>query len=128
MTTSLNSFDPHIHGPDNNQYYDDGLVSGAVESCLLPGGRRSLRIDEWNSVDPGKGHADRALRWLRQTHSYITANGIGTIDDDGPDTSVLYWERQYEKGLVDELLLDDGSIHMKRPLKPTVIKKQRKFP
>lgn len=111
-------FEPRIHGPESNQYYEDGSVVGAVESRLLDDGQRVLRIDEWSSAEPGLGHADRALRWLRESHQHITVNGAGEVDDDGPDITVLYWERQFDKGLVDTILLDDGTAYRNRPRAP----------
>lgn len=89
--------------------YADGCVFGEMETDVLPDGRTSLRIDEWLSEDPGKGHADRALRWLRERFDVIIAYGVGTIDEGVGDISTLYWQRQREKGLVEEIFLDDGT-------------------
>lgn len=125
MTTSTSAFDPQLTGTPDDLYYEDGVVLGAIHSSTLPDGTRALRIDEWSCEDPGKGHADRALRWLRERHDHITVNGAGELDEDGiGDIATLYWLRQREKGLVDIILLDDGTELA--PAEPSPAPKARK--
>lgn len=112
-----------IPGSDSAQHYDDGLVYGTVDTGLTDNGLRWIRIDEWNSEAPGLGNADRALRWLRERFDVVAANGIGSIEDGVGDISTAYWQRQHEKGLVDELFLDDGSrLDMGGPGRLTLIR------
>ena len=118
-------FLPLITGTPGNQYYEDGVVLGAIESTELADGTKALRIDEWSCDDPGKGYADRALRWLRERHAHITINGAGELDEDGVgDTATYYWLHQREKGLVDTILLDDGTPLP--PAEPTPAPRARK--
>lgn len=102
-------FAPRITGEAPNQFYDDNRIHGAVESGVLPDGRTFLRIDEWTSSIPGCGYSNEALLWLRARHDAITANGVGEVEDGVGDIATMYWVHQQEKGLVDVLLLDDGT-------------------
>jgi hypothetical protein len=117
-TESAPPFAPRIRSEGGSLYYDDGRVSGAVDEYVTEDGRRGIVIHEWNSHLPGRGHSAAALTWLRTRYDQISANGIGSLDEDGVgDISVNYWERIREKGLVDVLILDDGS-ELPRPGAP----------
>jgi hypothetical protein len=105
----IRSFVPCIHGEAENRLYDDGRVYGTVTEFTEPDGRKGIAILEWTSRHPGNGHTTEALSWLRQRYDAISANGIGSFDEEGiGDISIHYWERMREKGLADKLLLDDG--------------------
>lgn len=108
----LPDFAPRIHEdtPGSGQLYEDGRVYGDVESGLLPDGSRFLRIHEWTSREPSQGHTNEALTWLRERHKVITVVGAGSIEDGVGDIATFYWEHQYLKGLVDKILLDDGTV------------------
>lgn len=99
-------FAPSLVPEGTSLIYDDGRVSGMME--VRPDG--ALAILEWNSDHPGRGHSIEALQWLRERYPRLAAVGIGEFDDEGiPDISINYWERIREKGLVDLLVLDDGT-------------------
>lgn len=112
----IRSFIPCIHGEIENRLYDDGRVYGTVVEFTEPAGRKGIAIHEWTSKHPSNGHTTEALTWLRARYDVISANGIGSFDEEGiGDISIQYWERMREKGLVDRLLLDDGTEHLATP-------------
>lgn len=103
------SFSPRIFLEHGSLFYEDGRVSGAVDEWERDG-QRGLTIHEWNSHEPGFGHTTEALRWLRDRYEVLVANGVGEIDEDGVgDIATAYWEHMRTRGLVDILVLDDGT-------------------
>jgi hypothetical protein len=107
---AIRSFVPCIHGEAGARLYDDGRIHGAVNEFEEADGRKGIVIHEWTSHHPGNGHTPEALSWLRGRYGLIVANGIGSIDHDGiGDISVCYWGRMRDKGLVDVLILDNGT-------------------
>lgn len=89
--------------------YADGRVFGSIDTAILPDGRKVLVIHEWWSELQGEGHSARALQWFRdQGYEHIVANGVGMIEDGVGDITTAYWLHMHAKGLVDELLDDDG--------------------
>ena len=104
-------FEPRIYEEQGVQHYDDNRVYGAIDTTVLEDGTRFLAIYEWSSHHPRQGHTVEALEWLRERHAHISAIGVGEIDEEGiGDISTSYWERMREKGLVDTLILDDGTV------------------
>lgn len=98
------------HDPGHGEVYEDGMVFGSVDSGLHEG-VKTLTISEWSSHIPSHGNAERALRWLRdQGYGFIAANGVGTIEDGVGDVATDFWLHMAEKGLVDELIDDDGNL------------------
>jgi hypothetical protein len=110
MSAAVPPFAPRIHVDRGEWFYDDGRVHGAVDEYDEPGGRKGFVIHEWTSYRPGNGHTVEALTWLRSRYDVIKANGVGSVDEDGVgDIATAYWEHMREKGLVDVLVLDDGT-------------------
>lgn len=106
---STPSFSPRIFFDGGSLFYEDGRVCGAVDEWERDG-KRGLTIHEWSSHEPRLGHTIEALRWLRGRYEILVANGIGAIDEDGTgDIATAYWEHMRDKGLVDVLVLDDGT-------------------
>ncbi|MGY3581465.1 hypothetical protein ACVIGB_000465 [Bradyrhizobium sp. USDA 4341] len=102
-------FAPRIWKENGSTFYEDGRVFGAIDE-FEEAGKTGLVIHEWTSHAPGYGHTIEALRWLRDRYGNLTANGIGSIDDEGAaDIATAYWEHMRDKGLVDLLILDDGT-------------------
>ena len=102
-------------GTSDEDVWFDYEHNGVFGTCQVGEreGKRTLAIYEWNSEDPGKGHAAEALAWLRGRFDFISARGIGELDEDGVgDISTYYWERQVEMGRVDQIFLDDGTEHV----------------
>ena len=114
-----NSFQPHFYMEGGVWFYFDGFVRGAVDGSVdltqpEPVQGRDLVISEWSSNEPSQGHSKRALQWLRTHFTTIVANGVGMIDEEGPDISVMYWVHMRELGLVDILLDDEGTVITKQ--------------
>lgn len=87
-------------------------IDGCMTASIGIEGRNSeqLQIFSWDSENPGQGHSRRALQWLRDRFEVIIAVGAGETDDvDGPDISLNYWSYMMDQGLVDVVLLDDGT-------------------
>lgn len=103
------AFNPRIEHGMGETRYEDGRVSGAIE-IWMEEDRPAVTIFEWSSFDTGRGNTTAALSWLRSRFSIIVAHGVGTVDDGVGDISTVYWEHMRSKGLVDELVLDDGSV------------------
>lgn len=58
----------------------------------------------------GKGRTTRALEWLKSTYGQVAAISVGEIDEDGNESPTIgYWRHMRDKGLVDFLVLDDGT-------------------
>lgn len=107
------TFSPRIFVEFGSLLYEDGRVLGCVQVSKYPDGKLNLVILDWESEDPGKGHTIEALTWLRERYDVISAVGIGSFDEDGVgDISIAYWEHMKSKGLVDELILDNGKVHL----------------
>ncbi len=108
-------FDPRFYQEGGVWFYADGFVLGAVDGNLdltepEPVHGRGLLISEWTSHQPSQGNAKRALEWLRGHFRTIVAQGVGVVDEDGPDISVLYWAHMKDLGLIDHMLDDNGNI------------------
>lgn len=114
MMHSTPPFAPQlIDEPGAGLVYQDGVVFGAVDVTPLATGGKALAIYEWSSHDPGKGHSERALRWLREQGCVtIEAYGVGTLDlVDAQlvgDISMGYWAHMVRKGLIDTIYDDEG--------------------
>jgi hypothetical protein len=107
--TDVTPFSPRIWTEHGATFYEDGRVFGAIDEHK-EGNKAFLVIHEWTSREPGNGHTVEALRWLRARYSALMADGVGSIDEDGiGDIATGYWEHMRERGLVDVLILDDGS-------------------
>ena len=127
-------FAPRFFKDGGGQWYEDGRVHGAVDFTDIPGGGRALLISEWSSTVHGQGHTVEALEWLRTQFAVITANGVGTVDDGVGDISTYYWAHMKRRGLVDELIDDNGayldvgpdSVSVRPP--PTEMKRKRPRP
>lgn len=118
--TPLSSL-PGVEGGDC-RYEDERGVRGLM-SAGVSDGLRWLRIDEWESARPGQGNARKALSGFREHFDVIVVNGVGCMEDGVPDETVAYWMRQHGEGLVDELLLDDGSrVDMGPPGRLTLVR------
>lgn len=113
MTHPQPPFDPKVHLSSNVLVYEDGCVHADIEEYDRQGGGKSLQIFTWSSHTPGQGNTVRALRWLRERYTVISAHGVGMIDEiDGElvgDISTQYWQHMRSKGLVDHLLDDEGT-------------------
>lgn len=101
-------FAPQILTSDGQTLYDDGRVLGSIE-LWTDGARKGVTIYEWASTDVGMGHTVEALRWLRGHFEIIVASGIGSVEDGVGDIATVYWDHMRSKGLVDTLILDDGT-------------------
>lgn len=102
-------FSPRIWTEHGATFYEDGRVFGAIDE-QADRDKTWLVIHEWTSLDPGNGYTVEALLWLRSRYGTLTANGVGSIDEDGAgDIATAYWEHMRDRGLVDVLILDDGS-------------------
>lgn len=89
-------------------YYDGRMLASVdVEEDA---GSRILFISTWDCDFRGKGYSRIALEWLRERFDQIVVLGAGEIDEDGVgDIATSYWQHIESKGLVDVVLLDDGS-------------------
>ena len=89
--------------------YVDGRMTASV-AVSDDGCGRALRISTWDSRQPGNGHSRAALEWLRTRFDPIIVLGAGELDDDGVgDIATCYWLHMRASGLVDTIILDDGS-------------------
>lgn len=89
--------------------YFDGRVEAAV-SCGKDVSGTVLNIGTWDSDFPENGHSRAALEWLRCQFDRIVVHSAGEIDEEGvADIPTLFWLHMHGKGLVDTILLDDGT-------------------
>ena len=104
--TRIPAFKPSLQARNDDLIYDDGRVQGVLTSHK----EGVASIHEWSSNFPGYGFSSDALFWLRmQGFDVLSANGIGELEEGvEPEGSAAYWLHQYEKGLVDELIDDNG--------------------
>lgn len=100
------AFKPSLEERNGDLIYDDGRVYGVLTSHK----EGVASIHEWSSHCPGHGFSSDALFWLRmQGFKTLAVNGIGELEEGvEPEGSVAYWVHQFEKGLVDELIDDNG--------------------
>lgn len=68
--------------------------------------KKYFRIDEFSSHNGGMKNTPKALMWLKQHYGFVQVNGIGLEPND---SSWTYWAHMKRKGLVDELLDEDGN-------------------
>lgn len=93
---------PMTHAPGPTLTYDDRerawLLKGFDVNAVLSGDPSvSLGFHEISSMEPGKGNAERLLRWLRER-----CPSIGAHDPGEPGTgSRAFWDKMAEKGLLD---------------------------
>lgn len=99
-------FKPTLKERNGDFLYEDGRVSGVFTSDQ----EGIASIHEWSSHCPGHGFSSDALFWLRmQGFETLSVNGIGELEEGvTPEGSAAYWLHQYGKGLVDELIDDNG--------------------
>jgi hypothetical protein len=110
------AFAPRLFTEYGALRYEDGRVTGALVVGKSAEGKSTLVIYDWESEDPGNGHTIPALTWLRERYDVITASGIGELDEDGVgDIATIYWEHMRAKGLVDILILDNGTELQRLP-------------
>jgi hypothetical protein len=100
------AFKPTLQERNGDLIYEDGRVRGVLTSHQ----EGVASIHEWSSHYPGHGFSSDALFWLRmQGFETLSVNGIGELEEGiAPEGSAAYWLHQYEKGLVDELMDDNG--------------------
>lgn len=99
-------------------YYEDGRITGAVDTYDLDDGGKQIVISEWSVKGEcrDRGCSAEALQWLRkQGYTSIVANGVGMLDEepDGSwvgDIATNYWAHMHTKGLVDVLLDDEHRV------------------
>lgn len=89
--------------------YVDGRLTASVD-VTDDAGLSVLGISTWDCGYPGNGYSLAALDWLRTRFDRIVVYGAGEVDEAGVgDIATAYWLHMHEKGLVDVILLDDGS-------------------
>lgn len=100
------AFKPSLQERNGDIIYDDGRVYGVLTSHK----EGVASIHEWSSHYPGHGFSSDALFWLRmQDFKALIVNGIGVLEEGiEPEGSAAYWLHQFDKGLVDELIDDNG--------------------
>lgn len=114
---------PRITRQGDAWVYDDGVVHGVINvdqhsanrlfaglMLVAPAPEFSgVTIEEWSSEMTGAGNTVQALEWLRERFSRITANQAGFLEAEvGISPSLTYWREMQRRGLVDDVLDDDG--------------------
>ena len=75
------------------------------------GENKRVAIMHWESHNPGNGNTNEALKWMREHYGSVNIHGAGCFTSDGnPDNALSYWKHQKEKGLVDNLYLNNGVL------------------
>lgn len=106
-------FKPTLVGVGGKLYqYDDGRIYGMLVVRDTPAGP-AVNITDWNAHHRYRaaGHSVTALRWLRERYVQIVAVSVGTLDEDGVgDIATGYWAHMKCRGLLDELIDDNGQF------------------
>jgi hypothetical protein len=104
----------------NPEYDHDGewtSEDGKVLAMITGKENNWVCIDEFSSYEKGKGYAEKALKELKLKFKSITANGIGS---EPSHSSWQFWIHMKKKGLVDNLLNDEGdTVTMNQVINPT---------
>lgn len=110
--TAIPAFEPKVTPQSGDEHlYQDGRVTGAVALSNDQNGRPVVVIYEWSSHLEGRGHTTEALKWLRANcGEHIVACNIGMPAEPGEplEAHTAYWIHMKHKGLVDQLVDDEG--------------------
>lgn len=116
--TATPVFDPKVTPQSGDEHlYQDGRVTGVLGLSPDQHGRPVIVIYEWASHIKGHGHTTEALKWLRANHGeHVVACNVGMPAEPGEvvEAHTAYWIHMKRKGLVDQLVDDEG-FHFPMP-------------
>jgi len=111
-STAIPAFEPKVTPqPGDDHLYQDGRVTGVVALSNDQNGKPVVVIYEWTSHFKGQRHTTDALHWLRANFGErVVACNIGMPSEPGEpvEAHTAYWIHMKRKGLVDQLVDDDG--------------------